>query len=106
MRTQFRDRQDRLAYLKACEVARRMRKDPSLVEEGRRWLERFMAPDPHQAAYVALWREVLRHPAAEIAALLEEDSERAQLLRETAPVFSALLPADAHRLVQASHGAC
>ena len=82
----FRDRHDRLKYLKACEVACRIAENPSLIEDARTFLVR-MAADPHQRDYVEIWREMLERPPAEIAAALVEDSERGDLLQDTAPVF-------------------
>ena len=87
MKTRFRDRHERLKYLKACETARRIVQNPDLVAQARRFVEKAMAPDPHQAAYTAVWREWLDRPAPEIAAALVEDSERGQLLRDTSAVF-------------------
>ena len=87
MKMVFYDRNERRRYLKACEAARRICLDPGLVEEARRFLERAMAPDPHQRVYTAMWRELLDRPAREIAAALIEDSDRGQLLRDTSPVF-------------------
>ena len=87
MTTRFYDRHERRSYLKACEVARRIVTDPALIEDGQRFLERAMAPAPHQSQYVAMWREMLTQPAAEIAAALIEDSPRGSLLRDTSPVF-------------------
>jgi hypothetical protein len=87
MKTSFRDRHERLKYLKACETARRITLDPRLVDQARQFVEQAMAPDPHQRAYTSMWREVLELPAAEIAAALIEDSDRGQLLRDTSPVF-------------------
>jgi hypothetical protein len=103
MKTEFRDRHDRLRYLKACETARRLRADPRLIESGRRFVEDAMAPDPHQRHYTTLWRDLLALPAETIAAALIEDSPRGDLLRDTCPVFgrgftsqevAALLDAD------------
>jgi hypothetical protein len=87
MKTGFRDRHERLKYLKACETARRITRDAGLIEQARHFLETAMAPDPHQRVYVTMWRELLARPADEIAAALIEDSERGQLLRDTSPVF-------------------
>jgi hypothetical protein len=86
MKTRFRDRHERLKYLKACETARRIHSDPGLVP-ARQFMERAMAPDPHQSVYTAMWRELLNRPAKEIAAALVEDSDRGELLRDTSPVF-------------------
>jgi len=87
MKTRFHDRHDRIDYLKACEVARRIVGDPSLIAEARDYVETWMLTDPHQRAYALAWREVLQLPPAEIAAALVEDTARGQALRETRPVF-------------------
>jgi len=87
MKTSFRDRHERLKYLKACETARRIIHDPLLVEQARQFVEDAMAPDPHQRAYTAMWRELLSLSSETIAAALIEDSDRGQLLRDTSPVF-------------------
>ena len=102
MRDSFHDRHDRIAYAKACAVARRLREDPSLVAEGRAWLERFVAPDPHQAKALLAWRRVLDLPAEAIADLLEEDSAEAQWLRETRPVFCTFSPVEMVALIKAA----
>jgi hypothetical protein len=87
VKTSFRDRHERLKYLKACETARRIVCDPSLIEQARHFVEKAMAPDPHQRVYTLMWRELLGLPAEAIAAALLEDSDRGQLLRDTSPVF-------------------
>jgi hypothetical protein len=87
MKTRFHVRHDRIDYLKACEVARRIVGEPSLVAEARHYLETWMLTDPHQRAHALAWREVLQLPPAEITAALVEDTPRAQALRETRPVF-------------------
>jgi hypothetical protein len=99
VKTKFHDRHDHIAYLKACETARRIVETPALIEDARRWLDEVMAPDPHQARYVTMWRELLARPATEIAAALIEDSERGQLLRETRPIFAILTSQDVCRLM-------
>lgn len=102
MKTVFRDRHDRVDYLKACEEARRIVADPSLLDAARRFVEEAMAPHESMRAHVALWRAVLALPAAEVAALLVEDSAEAQLLRETRPAFGAGLSSqDVARLLAA-----
>lgn len=87
MKTRFHDRHERIDYLKACEVARRIVTDPSLIVSARQFVESAMLTDPHQHKYGLMWRELLTKPPSEIAAALAEDSERGRLLRETRPVF-------------------
>ncbi|HVC59268.1 MAG TPA: hypothetical protein VND19_02745 [Acetobacteraceae bacterium] len=87
MAKHFHDRHEWIDYLKACEVARRLVADPSMVADARRFVVTRMLPDPHQRDYALMWQELLSHPPAAIAAALTEDSPRGRLLRETAPVF-------------------
>jgi hypothetical protein len=87
MKTRFHDRHDRVDYLKACEVARRIVADPSLIVEARDYVETWMLTDPHQRTYALMWHAVLQLPPAKIAAALIEDSAYGQALRETRPVF-------------------
>ncbi len=87
MKTSFRDRHERLKYLKACATARRIIHDPQLIEQARHFVEAVMAPAPHQQVYTLMWRELLSLPAADIASAMTEDTDRGQLLRDTSPVF-------------------
>jgi len=87
MKTHFHDAHERRQYTLACETARRIVRDPALIEDARRFVERAMAPDPHQAVYTTMWRDLLSRPASVIATALIEDSDRGGLLRETSPVF-------------------
>src|ERR1700735_648806 len=87
MKTRFHDRHDRIDYLKACEIARRIVQAPSLIADARDFLETGMLTDPHQRAHALAWRTLLQRPPAEIAAALIEDTPNGQALRETRPVF-------------------
>jgi hypothetical protein len=87
MKTCFRDRHDRVDYLKVCEVARRIVRDPLLIEAARDFVETIMLADPHQRVHAEMWLATLRLPPAEIAEALVADTERGRLLRETRPVF-------------------
>lgn len=87
MAMRFYDRHEWIDYLKACEVARRLVADPSMVADARRFVANRMLPDPHQRDYALMWQDLLSRPPAEIAAALTEDNSRGQLLRETRPVF-------------------
>ena len=83
----FHDRHEWIDYLKACEMARRIVADPSMIEDARQFVATHMLPDPHQRTYALVWQELLSRPPAEIAAALTEDSAHGRLLRETRPVF-------------------
>jgi len=87
MARRFHDRHEWIDYLKACEVARRLVADPSMVADAQRFVAKWMLPDPHQCDYALMWQDLLSRPPAEIAAALIEDTPRGRLLRETAPVF-------------------
>jgi len=83
----FHDRHEWIDYLKACEVARRIVADPSMIGDAQRFVASRMAPDPHQRDYALMWQDLLSRPPEEIAMALTEDSPRGRLLRETSPVF-------------------
>jgi len=87
MTIRFHDRHERIDYLKASEVARRIVADPSMIDDAKCFVARRMAPDPHQREYATIWNDLLSRSPAEIATALTEDSPRGRLLRETAPVF-------------------
>ena len=87
MATRFHDRHEWIDFLKAQEVARRIVADPSMIDDARRFIDKFMRPDQHRRDYVVMWDELLSKSPAEIAAALTEDSPRGRLLRETSPVF-------------------
>jgi hypothetical protein len=87
MAMRFHDRHEWIDYLKACEVARRIVADPSMIAGAQHFVATRMLPDPHQRDYALMWQELLSRPPAEIAAALTEDSPRSRLLRETRPVF-------------------
>jgi hypothetical protein len=102
LKTNFYDRYEKRSYLAAREVARRILNEPSLLEAGREYLERFMRSDPHQALHYELWNRLLRLPPEEIVWRLLEDSERGALLRDTYPVF-VVLPQEARaELIEAA----
>jgi hypothetical protein len=87
MAMRFHDRHEWIDYLKACEVARRIVADPSMIADAQSFVAKWMLPDPHQRDYALMWQELLSQPPPEIAAALTEDSPRGRLLRETRPVF-------------------
>jgi hypothetical protein len=87
MAMRFHDRHEWIDYLKACEMARRLVADPSMVADAQAFVATRMLPDPHQREYALMWQDLLSRPPAEIAAALTEDSPHGRLLRETRPVF-------------------
>jgi len=87
MTIRFHDRHERIDYLKASEVARRIVADPSMIEDAKHFVATRMAPDPHQHEYASIWNDLLSRTPAEIATALTENSPHGRLLRETRPVF-------------------
>jgi hypothetical protein len=51
MATRFHDRHEWIDFLKAQEVARRIVADPSMIDDAKRFIDRFMRPDPHRRDY-------------------------------------------------------
>ena len=88
----FHDAHEERSYRRTVETARRLLDDHTLLERGRDHLERFVRPDPRQAAYYRLWCDTLAQGAVEVARRLLEDSERGLLLRSSSPVFVCFQP--------------
>lgn len=102
LKARFRDAHERRAYQRALEVARRIVDDPSLLEKGRAFLDRFVKDDPRQRRGYALWIETLRLEPEQVVRLLIADDEQGAFLRETAPVFTTISPDTAHQLTSRS----
>jgi len=98
IKDRFYDAHERRSYLRTVEVAKRIVDDPSLIEEGRDYLERFVRDDPHQRGGYELWTETLQLPPEEIARRLLSDTENGAELRNTAPVFVVISAGEAQRL--------
>ena len=98
----FRDRNQRYGYLVACENARRILADASVLEAGRRHLDRFTRDIPQRRHAHALWSALLDEGAEAVAARLTERGARGDHARETAPSFGGLSgPVRARLLVMA-----
>ena len=89
-KAQFYDLNERRSYEMTRAVAARLVDDPSLIEAGRRYLERHMRGDSAQGRAVAIWQGVLQRNASEIASMLLEDTPQGAFLRDTQPVFCVL----------------
>ncbi len=88
----FHGRNHRFGYLIACEVARRMAVDPTILDVGARHLARFAAADPHQRAGAELWSGLIVSGPNAVIERLTERSARGDHARQTAPSFGALPP--------------
>lgn len=96
----FRDRHHRYSYLVACEIARRIVEDPTLIDSGRRHLARFSRGNPAQRHGYRLWERLIEEPADRIAERLTERTARGDYTRETAPAFGHLPGPVRTRLLQ------
>ncbi|MCK5910851.1 MAG: hypothetical protein KAG62_12970 [Caulobacter sp.] len=100
-KTRFHDAHDRRAYARAVEIAARVLENPSLLSQGRAYLDRFVRVDPRQARAYGLWLDVLAGGAEQVALALIADDERGEYLRGTAPVFTIIARPEAGPLVGA-----
>ena len=62
MAMRFHDRHEWIDYLKACEVARRLVADPSMIADAQKFVAARMLPDPHQRDYALMWHALLAKP--------------------------------------------
>ena len=89
------DRNKRRSYELACFIAAKLVDDPSLIENGRKYLEQHVKHDPKQKRYYDLWSALLNARPDEIAARLVALNAEGDLLRDTRPVF--YVPSEAER---------
>src|ERR1019366_8428660 len=92
LKKSFCDAHERRAYLRMAEVASRIVDDPSLVERGRGFLNRFVRADPHQRTAYDAWVELLGCEPEQIARELLADTAKGEALRDSAPVFVVIPP--------------
>lgn len=74
-------------------IADRLRSDPALIEIARDNLDRWSLANGRSQPYWDAWREILNRPVEEVAALLVEESERMDALRQATPFAGVLTPA-------------
>ena len=73
-------------------IAAKLRCGLEPIEIAIRNLDRWAPSANHSAPYLEQWRKILALPVEEIAALLEEDSERMAALRQASPFAGVLSP--------------
>ncbi len=101
----FCDRHGQVDHLKASEVARRIRADPSLLESARHFLETFVLPDEHARPHGERRLALLDEGEERVVALLLEASPEGQLARGTRPVFGpGLTSRGVARMLEAAAG--
>jgi hypothetical protein len=87
LKTEFYDRHERRAYLRAIEVAKRIVDDPRAIANAKQFLERHVRPDARQRQSYETWMELLELEPAAIARAMLENSTHGAELRSSAPVF-------------------
>lgn len=76
-------------------IAAKLKKDPSLVRQARRYItERVKVASAGEQRELEEWTRILAMPASRLQRFLVEPSERATRLRQTLPFLDLLTPAD------------
>ena len=75
-------------------IAAKLKADPALLEIARENLTRWCASRGRSQPYFDAWQEILSRPLADILALLEEDSEHMDAMRQATPFAGVLEPAE------------
>jgi hypothetical protein len=75
-----------------AEVARRIRRDPSVLERARSRVAGWLIAGPTHPHYAAAWERVLSGTVEEICAALLDDGERMRSLRQCTPFAGAVDP--------------
>jgi hypothetical protein len=101
LKQEFRDADERRAYLRAYLLAQRLVENPALLARGRAFLDRFVKKDPRQRQIYAMWSDALTLPVNKLVTALLADDARGAALRETAPVF-VVIPAAEIRALEKS----
>jgi hypothetical protein len=94
---------DERAKRLASVIAKRIAQDPSIIDRAIEWIdERERAAPDGAKRELAEWRRLLTHLSArQIEALLVEDSEKADRLRQSLPFVDALTPEERAQLFEA-----
>jgi hypothetical protein len=83
-------------------IARKIGRDPTLLDVPRRNLERWRARWSHRPPrWWQEWRHLLNQPWAQIAALITEPSENAARLRQSSPFAGVLTDTERARIYEA-----
>lgn len=83
-------------------IARKIERDPALLEIARRNLERWsVRRNSAEPAWLNEWREILNQPWQHVAALIAEPSENAARLRQSSPFAGILTNQERWRIHEA-----
>jgi hypothetical protein len=81
------DKNKRRSFELARFIAAKLVEDPTLIEQGRQYLERHVKGRASQRRYYDIWSHLLTLEPREIAARLIARTAEGDLLRDTRPVF-------------------
>lgn len=95
---------DERAQRLAMAIAEELPKDPSIIDRTMRWIDgRSEDAGAREARNLEEWRRILEELSIQqIQALLREDSERANRMRQSLPFTKVLTPAERERLLTES----
>lgn len=83
-------------------IARKIERDPKLLEIARSNVDRWSAQrDSDSLAWLGQWREILKQPWQNIAALITEPGENAARLRQSSPFAGILTNQERWRIYEA-----
>jgi len=82
-------------------IASKLRQGPEPVEIARRNLDRWASTAGRSSPYLQQWRAILELPRDQIAALIEEDSERMTALLQSNPFAEVLTPRERWKIYDA-----
>jgi acyl-CoA reductase-like NAD-dependent aldehyde dehydrogenase len=83
-------------------IARKIDRDPKLLQIARRNVERWsIQRKDERPAWLAEWSELLNQPWETIAALITEPSENGARLRQSSPFAGTLTPQERRRIYEA-----
>jgi hypothetical protein len=82
-------------------IARKIERDPRLLAQARRNLDRWRKARGHEPHALAEWRAILGRPWREVAALLVDPGEHATRLRQSSPFAGVLTPAERRSIYEA-----
>jgi hypothetical protein len=82
-------------------IAHKLARDPRILAQARRNLDRWRAARGHEPAALAEWRAILKWPSREVAALLVDPGEDATRLRQSSPFTGVLTAARRRKIYEA-----
>ena len=84
-------------------IARKIERDPQLLEIARGNLERWIAARGYDTPAWLEWREILDQPWQTVAAIMTEPSENGARLRQSSPFCGILTQQERARIYAAFH---